>query len=293
VALSVWSGPAQRRGLPIVAKGLSPDGTGTMGGVTHAKALGRDALDMTGSIVEDPSPFDYPNLSGRPAGPFVSLASRFMSGVREVQAEIEPYAAAWRASNARALADPEDQRPLWAVLGDSLSQGIGASAFDRGWVGEVQRGLAAQGHDFRVLNLSMSGARVQDLIDRQVPALSRLAVTGVWPSLATVLIGSNDLVRKKYRLGLAGRFHRLLDLLPAGTVVANLPNPRQVAQEVNELILTAVRERGLVLADLRAGRPSSWRGKLAADHFHPNDLGYAGMAAAFTLAIAEKSGRPR
>jgi lysophospholipase L1-like esterase len=240
---------------------------------------------MTDSSLGDPASFDYPNLSGRPAGPFVSVASRLLSGVRAVQAEIEPYAAAWRVDNGAALADPTSPRPLWAVLGDSLSQGIGASGHDQGWVGQAQRQLAAAGRDFRVLNLSVSGARVQDLIDRQVPALTRLAAGGIAPALATVLVGSNDLVRKKYRLGLADRFHLLLDQLPAGTVVANLPNPHQVAHEINALILAAVAERGLVLADLRGGDRSSWRGRLAADHFHPNDRGYAGMADVFATAI--------
>lgn len=250
----------------------------------HQSRLGTGRARMTDSF----PPFEYANLSERPAGPFVSAASRLLRGVREVQDEIGPYAAAWRASNSAALSADLADRPLWAVLGDSLSQGIGASAFDRGWVGQLQGRLAVEGPDFRVLNLAVSGARVADLLERQVPALTRLGAAGVTASLATVLIGSNDLVRKRYRLGLADRFQRLLDALPAGTVIGNLPNPRQAAREVNELIDVAVAERGLVLADLRGGRPGSWRGRLAADHFHPNDLGYAGMAEVFHRAISPR-----
>ena len=37
-------------------------------------------------------------------------------------------------------------------------------------------------------------------------------------------------------------------------------------------------DRGLAVAELRDPRTASWRGKLAADHFHPNELGYAAIA---------------
>ena len=32
------------------------------------------------------------------------------------------------------------------------------------------------------------------------------------------------------------------------------------------------------MLDLRVSGPTSWRGRLAADHFHPNDAGYSAMA---------------
>jgi hypothetical protein len=50
-----------------------------------------------------------------------------------------------------------------------------------------------------------------------------------------------------------------------------------------------LRDRGargqLVVADLRAHGPRSWRGRLAADRFHPNDAGYAAMARVFDVAL--------
>jgi hypothetical protein len=48
--------------------------------------------------------------------------------------EVEQYAAAWQAHNDAASAA---DGPLWVVLGDSAAQGVGASAYDRGWVGLV------------------------------------------------------------------------------------------------------------------------------------------------------------
>jgi lysophospholipase L1-like esterase len=232
--------------------------------------------------VSRPTPeFDYSNLSGRPLGPFLQLMSTVLSGVRQVQDQVRPYAEAWRAANLQALAD---SGPLWVALGDSMTQGVGASTFDRGWVGQLARRLDDEGRHHRVVNLAFSGARTTDVLDRQLPALAALATP---PDLVTVLIGSNDLTRRAYRDRLPAAFAELLERLPVGSVVANLPQPRSAARRVNVLIERAVRQRGLVLADMldRRHAPTSWRGRLAEDHFHPNELGYAGLADTFHHAI--------
>ncbi|MGI8666691.1 MAG: SGNH/GDSL hydrolase family protein, partial [Jatrophihabitans sp.] len=223
--------------------------------------------------------WSYSNRSGRPPGPFVSLAGRLLPGVRQVQEQIVPYAMAWQRANQQAMAEVG---PLWVVLGDSLSQGVGASAHDRGWVGQLAERLRAQNRISRVLNLSVSGARVADVLERQLPALSALPQP---PELVTLLIGSNDLFRRRHRLELPASFELLLQQLPPGTVVANLPNPNETAAMLNRSLMRAVAQRGLVLADMRQPRTTSWRGKLAADHFHPSDLGYAGIAEVFADAI--------
>lgn len=229
--------------------------------------------------MSSPASFSYDNLSPRPPGRFISLAGRVLPGVRAVQADVIPFAAAWRRANAEAMAQ---EGPLWVALGDSLTQGIGASAYDRGWVGQLAERFRSGGQPFRVLNLAVSGARVAELVERQLPVLEALPQT---PSLITVLIGSNDLFKPGLRRALPAAFAMLLDRLPPGTVVANLPNPNAAADAVNELIRRAVEERGLVLADMRGRRTTNWKGKLAPDSFHPNDLGYAGIAAVFADAV--------
>jgi lysophospholipase L1-like esterase len=226
--------------------------------------------------------WSYSNLSGRAAGPFVSLAGRLIPGVRQVQDQIEPYGAAWQRANRKAIGETG---PLWVALGDSLTQGIGASAYDRGWVGQLGRRLRDEGRISRVLNLSVSGARVIDVLERQLPVLEALAEP---QAVVTLLIGSNDLFRRKYRLELPASFELLLQRLPAGTVVANLPNPNATAVALNASLLRAVQRRGLVLADMRQPRTTNWRGKLAADHFHPSDRGYAGIAEVFSDAIGAR-----
>ena len=54
---------------------------------------------------------------------------------------------------------------------------------------------------------------------------------------------------------------------------------------MNAVIAHVADERGLVVAELRDPRTTSWRGKLAADHFHPNDRGYAALADVISDAI--------
>lgn len=219
--------------------------------------------------------FEFSNLSGRPPGRFVAMASRVHAGVREVQEQTAPYAAAWLRHNVAALAA---DGPLWVALGDSMTVGIGATAYDRGWVGQ----LAARMPGWRVLNLGISGGRVRDVIDRELPALDQL---GREPDLVTLLVGSNDIMNPRQRPGLSDDHAELLERLPVGTVVGNQPGTFPAALEFNAQIDAAVADRGLVLAELRDPRTRHWKGKLAADHFHPNEKGYQGMADIFEEAL--------
>ncbi|MCW2541984.1 MAG: hydrolase family protein [Frankiales bacterium] len=238
------------------------------------------------ALASEPPQFVYSNLSGRPTGPFVRLASRVATGVRDVQAQVAPYAESWRLANLEALAGAASGDPLWIALGDSMTQGVGASAYNRGWVGQLADRLAADGRPHRVINLAVSGARTLDVLQGQLPALRALAASGQAAALVTLLVGSNDLMRRRYRDELAGSFGRLLTALPYGTVVASLPNPRAAAIAVNRQIADAVSERAIRIADMGRSGPSAWKGKLAADHFHPNDVGYAELAEAFYGALA-------
>lgn len=224
--------------------------------------------------------FDYSNLSGRPSGPFLRTLSRLVPGVGRVQAQVAPYAEAWAGANRRALAG---SGPLWVALGDSLTQGIGASSYDAGWVDQLVPMLPTALTGVRVVNLSFYGARVPDLVDRQLPALLSLGVT---PDLVTVLVGNNDLVSREFRPTLDASMATLLARLPAGSVVANQPGGRAAVRSLNRVIEAGVAEHDLVLADMRDPRMTSWRGKLSSDMFHPNDRGYTGIAEIFAETLA-------
>ncbi|WP_139982623.1 SGNH/GDSL hydrolase family protein [Nocardioides litoris] len=221
---------------------------------------------------------DYDNRTGRPPGRLVRTAGVVLPGVRRVWAQAEPYADAWRAHNREVLARPGGSgRRRWVVLGDSMSQGVGATAPDRGWVGQLADRLAATGDRLEVLNLSATGARTDDVLDQQLPAL---AAVGRRPDdVVTVMVGSNDLFGgRAVRARLERSWARLVEEVPAGTVVMTLPQPTRAADLANAHVERAAATGRIVMLDLRETGPTSWRGRLAADHFHPNDAGYAAIA---------------
>lgn len=224
--------------------------------------------------------FDYDNLIGRPPGRYLSAAARFSKGVRSVQEQIPIYAAQWLTRNAAEL---RQSKPLWVVLGDSMAQGIGAETYLGGWSGQLHGKLLAAGKDYRMINLSISGARVEDVLNRQLPAMAAL---GVEPALVTMMIGSNDMPRKAYRQAAPALFAQVLEQLPAGSVVANLPGNGAMQIAFDQQLHARAKAGHIIIANMRsAGGPRSWRGMLAADHFHPNDAGYAVLASAFARAL--------
>src|SRR3954449_8855559 len=81
---------------------------------------------------------------------FGALLPGVLPGRQEVRRQIDVYAAAWADANEDAL---RADGPLWVALGDSTGQGIGASRWDRGYVGQVRDLLrAATGEPWRVVN---------------------------------------------------------------------------------------------------------------------------------------------
>lgn len=226
--------------------------------------------------------FAYSNLSGRPPGSVVSKIAWVFPGLRSVQAQVEPYARWWENANTVALASGE---PLWVVLGDSMSQGIGASAPDRGWVGQLASNPPSSLRGHAVLNLSFNGARVLDVLERQLPAVRQLADLGHRVGLVTLLIGNNDLINPRLARRLAASMERLAAALPTGTVVATQPGMQRSALAFNRVVDAHGRRGRIRVADFRVPHMRDWRGRLAQDFFHPNDRGYAGMAEVVRRAL--------
>jgi lysophospholipase L1-like esterase len=79
----------------------------------------------------------------------------------------------------------------------------------------------------------------------------------------------------------------LLAGLPAGAVIATLPQGLGGgrAQRLNDIIREEGPRRRLRIADVWAHSGPPWRGKYAADDFHPNELGYREWCDAFAEAV--------
>ena len=106
-------------------------------------------------------------------------------GVTALRADCVSFAEYWQAHNEQVLAG---DGPLWVALGDSTAQGLGAAAPLCGYVGQALSQLRqASGQPWRVLNLSVSGSLIRDVLTSQLPGI------GVTPDLVTCGIGFNDI----------------------------------------------------------------------------------------------------
>jgi hypothetical protein len=201
------------------------------------------------------------------------VASLVSKGVAAVDATVEPFAAEWDRRNAAALAA---DGPLWVALGDSVTQGVGASDVDASYPAIVARALReATGRPWRLINLSMSGGRFADVVD---PQLRVLRDVGLEPTLVTALVGSNDLIWRRDTDGIIADARRLVDALPVGTIlsrVAEGPSDRR-RLGVNRVFATAEAAGRVRLYD--AWNWPSAAGMWAQDRFHPNDRAHEHLA---------------
>jgi len=197
---------------------------------------------------------------------------------RQSFAHVETYAAQWSASNEQALTG---EGPLWVVLGDSAAQGVGASAYDRGWVGIVRdRLIARDGQPWRVLNLSRSGATTRELLEQQLPD-----ARGVDAALITAVVGGNDARRTRKEQWLRD-VDDLVAALPPDAVVATTARGlfERKTRVVNAHLRQHAMQRGMRVADLWQHTGPPYRG-LFFDGLHPNDRGYVQWADAVWAAL--------
>ena len=210
---------------------------------------------------------------------------RYLPVVRRSVAQVETYRADWERANAIA---GSGEGPLWLVLGDSAAQGVGASAYDRGYVGVVlQRLRASTGQPWRVVNLSRSGARTREVVDVQWPAGRPLGA-----DLVTAVVGGNDALRSREAQWTVDAVD-LCATLPAGSVVATVARGvlERKTRRVNDVLRREAAAHGLRVADLWAHTGPPYQG-LYADGFHPNDRGYLQWADALWAALKPDEPRP-
>ena len=224
-------------------------------------------------------------VSGLRGGRF----DRWTDGVNALRADCQAFALQWRENNERILADPAGG-PVWVVLGDSTAQGIGAPGPDGGYVGQGLRELRERtGQPWRVLNLSVSGALIRDVLAEQIPAIPASA------DLVTCGIGANDILYSA-PAKLFSDLRALLAAVPDGTVMLDLPLPQgfwwlfgrcivPYINRVNRVIRDVAADRGLPVAAVSAQFTPPWSGKLSVDSFHPSQDGYRDWTRALLAAL--------
>jgi acyl-CoA thioesterase-1 len=224
-------------------------------------------------------------VSGLRAGPF----GRWADGVTAMRADCVAFAGHWQTHNELVLQAAEPA-PLWVVLGDSTAQGLGAPSPDGGYVGQVLGTLRERtGLPWRVLNLSVSGGLIRDVLNRQLPAMPGRA------DLVTCGIGFNDILYTGPRK-LFADLRSLLAAVPDRTVMLDLPVPagyagllglvsRPYVARINRTIHQAAAARGLPVAEVSRHFRPPWAGKFASDCFHPSQDGYRDWSRAVLAAI--------
>lgn len=230
-----------------------------------------------------------PRLTPFPLGRSMRLIGYVVPGLRRVTAQIGPYTAWWDEQNQRAI---DADGPLLLALGDSTVIGIGASAPEFGFVGRLRDRLEAHdGRPWRVINIGLSGARIQDGLDRQLPTLHDLLDQGVAPDALVCCIGANDVVWDKGDGPLRRRLLELCGGLPPGSILATTPGRSGRARLANRTIRQGAAEHDLVALDPwnEPGPPPL--GRMASDRFHPNDVGYDLVSQAFARTLGADDGR--
>jgi acyl-CoA thioesterase-1 len=239
----------------------------------------------------------YAEFTGVRTGPL----GRWTDGVEKMRQDRLAFRAYWDDHNERVIrerATEAEPGPLWVVLGDSTAQGLGAPRPHGGYVGQTLAQLRrTTGQHWRVINLSVSGSLMRDILAEQVPQLADYQ-----PDLVTCGAGVNDIL-----FSAPGRLfadlRALLAALPDGTVLLDLPLPAgfwwivgrmsvPYLTRMNRVIREVGAERNLPVAEVSTQFVAPWAGKFSCDNFHPSQDGYRDWTRALLSAIPSHLNAP-
>ncbi len=218
-----------------------------------------------------------------------------------MSAQIPPYTAWWNEQNHRVVdqllsnaGGPSVERVLVSI-GDSSALGIGAQSPAQSYIGQIGDRLTEHTETvWSTINLSMSGARVRDGLDRQLPMLGRLMEAGLQPDLVICCLGSNDVFWKsgqrresatKRNALLRSELSELVNGLPPTAVVGETAGASERARLANDAIRNQAKTSGLPSLNPWREEGLSPRERISEDRFHLNERGYALMARAFMRTV--------
>jgi len=190
----------------------------------------------------------------------------------------------------------------FAALGDSVTSGYGDPMPGGGWRGWAV--LLAETLGCELHNLAVSGARIGDVADRQLPVALDLR-----PTHASVLVGMNDTLRGDFDPVALG--HRLTDMverLTAGgatVMTARLPDPGRMfglpgaiarplgrrMEALNEVLDRIAADHRTIHVDLAGSASAYERNHWSVDRLHPSERGHRLLAHRFALALRD-AGHP-
>ena len=203
----------------------------------------------------------------------------FLPGASARRMHAAAVADEWSAANLTARHGPG---PLWVVLGDGASLGLGASTREAAYVRLVADSLQAEGPPWRVVNLAVDGAGIDDVLARQLPELRALSATQP-ADLVTCVVGIGEVLGRSRAA--EARLRTLLAALPEGAVVATVPPvwSTRASAALNAVVREEAARRGLQVADVWDASPR--HGRWCGASYQPNDVGHARWAAAILAAV--------
>lgn len=200
---------------------------------------------------------------------------------------------------------PASDHPFTIVaLGDSATQGIGASRVEEGYLPRLASAIGATlDRGVALLNLSISGGTSETVTLTELPQLRGLDLPGrnVTPDLFTLNIGGNDVMLADLGIdAFRGRMAAICGALPAGSLIGNIPSfgvlrSETRAAEMSQTLDEVATACGHHVVDLRALSEEFSIAKYAfgyhaADLFHPNSAAYADWAQRFADAWTTSRG---
>lgn len=212
-------------------------------------------------------------------------AIRYRAEVLRLMQQIPPFREYW-------FTRPQIGDITYLALGDSSGVGIGADRPEDGYVGVLADRLAEwHGGPVAVRNLSVAGSTIQNLLDEQIDRFADLQR----PDICTVFIGANDAVLTGFTQdAFRAKYERLVNALPPGSFVAELPSLRiwpfePRVRAANRIIRELVAKHGHRLVPMHSitgtMRPLQFLSLVNGDFFHPNRKGYVRFADAFWSEI--------
>jgi lysophospholipase L1-like esterase len=211
------------------------------------------------------------------------------------------------AAGVRMLPADRAAEVVYVALGDSTVEGVGATTAGNNYVGRLDARLRDRYPRARTVNLGVAGATSYDVLDGQLERAIALK-----PHLVTLSIGPNDITAKVpvkiYAENLEAIIGRLAADTQAVVVVNLLPDlavtPRfrnrdsaplvgRLSAEFNDVVARVAKRHGALVVDLYEASRREVPGHpelLAADGYHPSDLGYARWAELMWEAVRTRLG---
>lgn len=217
------------------------------------------------------------------SGLFVAAAVGFLGyRLSNLALQIPRYAQYWKEQNLRpAKGDPV----VYVAMGDSTAQGIGASEPEKGYVGLIAKEIERQkNRPVKIINISKSGARIQDSIRDQLPELAKHK-----PDYITIEIGANDMPHFDERT-FRTEMNQLMLSLPSPTIISDMPyfgggrrrDLDKNAQAASKIIHELAEQHQLKVAKLyEVTKVNDNIFNVAVDLFHPSNRGYRNWHKAF------------